>query len=349
MEATKTNKRIKRVFSCREVPHLWANQTQDSARDSRQTIYFEGEIIYSYGYHFPIARIYTDKKGVKTVFFTTRGYSNSTSKHKSMVWRACSHLPSIQMANVILDPKPLFGKIDNNHQKNIKYYINEITDLITKFSKARCNKRYIYREMCTQLRELEDYITFFKIKSKIDSHTKKLIERVKSSEWEESINAYKAREKERLNDPKLEEKREKARIAREKAKQKQYEEQIRKWRSFEASSPYLDNYYWLTRASLLRFNTDKQRVETSKSVQIPIEIAHKFYRYIKIVLAKGGCYNTDSCSYKLLDVYDVNKISPQEIVVGCHTILMEEVELIATQLKWNEHEENKESVSGVSE
>lgn len=47
-------------------------------------LYTEGDTIYSYGPHFPIARIVGDKK----VIFTKRGYSMTTSHHKNLVRRA---------------------------------------------------------------------------------------------------------------------------------------------------------------------------------------------------------------------------------------------------------------------
>ena len=37
-----------------EVCHFWANQIQDSGKASN--MFYERDIIYSYGYHFPIAK-----------------------------------------------------------------------------------------------------------------------------------------------------------------------------------------------------------------------------------------------------------------------------------------------------
>lgn len=63
-------------FSNDQVAHLWANRSRDSAHGSN--FYFEGDTIYSYGSHFPIARHY---KGV--ILFTTQGYSVTTARHIS--------------------------------------------------------------------------------------------------------------------------------------------------------------------------------------------------------------------------------------------------------------------------
>lgn len=54
-----------------------------------QNMFISDDTIFSYGYHFPIARhtdkVYFDKP---VVLFTTRGYSHTTSNHKNHVWSA---------------------------------------------------------------------------------------------------------------------------------------------------------------------------------------------------------------------------------------------------------------------
>jgi hypothetical protein len=77
-------KRTKHVFKSHEIPHLWAHQTQADARNPHNNLYFIGDTIYSYGRHFPIARIV--KQGKKTcVLLTTRTYSSTTAGHISAV------------------------------------------------------------------------------------------------------------------------------------------------------------------------------------------------------------------------------------------------------------------------
>lgn len=54
------------------------------------SMFIENNTIFSYGYHFPIARKMdkTDENGKTIVLFTNRGYSNTTAKHKNDVWGA---------------------------------------------------------------------------------------------------------------------------------------------------------------------------------------------------------------------------------------------------------------------
>lgn len=77
---------MRKVLSPEMVAHVWANKSQDEARNSGETFYFTGPTIYSYGSHFAIAH-HLDN-GV--VLWNNAGYSNTTSRHKSHAWRALS-------------------------------------------------------------------------------------------------------------------------------------------------------------------------------------------------------------------------------------------------------------------
>lgn len=65
------------------VAHLWANEKKESARGSN--FFFEGESIYSYGYHFEVGRIVRNKRGEKAYLINNMYQSNSTSMHQYYV------------------------------------------------------------------------------------------------------------------------------------------------------------------------------------------------------------------------------------------------------------------------
>ena len=79
---------MKRVVSTSEVPHLWAHQSQDSARNGQGSLYFDGDTIYSYGSHFPVARHVTGAHGRSAVLLTSRSHSITTARHVSGVHSA---------------------------------------------------------------------------------------------------------------------------------------------------------------------------------------------------------------------------------------------------------------------
>lgn len=85
----------------------------------------ESRTLYSYGTHFPIAKI--DNAG--NCFFTTRGYSNSTAKHISLAESALSGFLKI------------YCPVPGNSRESFKYWENELKalerELLTARNKAR--------------------------------------------------------------------------------------------------------------------------------------------------------------------------------------------------------------------
>src|SRR6187549_33787 len=105
---------MKSVFSTREVPHIWAKQSQSEGRNSAKNVFFNDKLIYSYGSHFCMGNIINDN----TVLLTSRTYSNTTHKHQNYVWRAVSHLEVIRV------PYPE----RNIDDKNATYWIDRIKE-----------------------------------------------------------------------------------------------------------------------------------------------------------------------------------------------------------------------------
>lgn len=92
-------KRVKLVYkNISEISHLWIHEIQQEARCGNA--FYEDGIIYSYGKHFPIAKIEKDKKGNKTVLFTLDAYSRTTAKHIRDVQMACSHVDKLYMVDM---------------------------------------------------------------------------------------------------------------------------------------------------------------------------------------------------------------------------------------------------------
>jgi hypothetical protein len=109
--ATSKGKRVKQVYSDNsEIAHLWAHKAQSSARNPRGNFYFNGDTIYSYGSHFPIARIVTvergPNKGQEAILFTTRGYSSTTSGHIREVRSAVYRWDKSKSKKVVYGPGP---------------------------------------------------------------------------------------------------------------------------------------------------------------------------------------------------------------------------------------------------
>ena len=87
---------MKTVFSNSQLAHTWANQLQNFGRGS--SMYFDGNIIYSYGKHYEIAQVISSPNCTKVYFVNSNGYSNTTAKHTRHVVNAIpNYFPSFNV------------------------------------------------------------------------------------------------------------------------------------------------------------------------------------------------------------------------------------------------------------
>lgn len=81
---------MKKVFgSINEVCHIFAQRVQTSGRSGN--VFFKDDIIYSYGYHYELAKFFNGKNNEIAILINDRGYSNTTSKHISYITQATRH------------------------------------------------------------------------------------------------------------------------------------------------------------------------------------------------------------------------------------------------------------------
>ncbi len=299
---------MKKVVSTSEVAHLFANQSQYEARTpGTGSFFFKGDTIYSYGYHFRIAKHVTNDRGQTAVLFTERGYSNSTAKHISVVRNAV-------WGNIIM-VSTLDAGSDNRYDAEPENIFNRWVQtgeaIAEKLKKAK--KPEIYLNQLDGLKhKVEKYAEFFDLE--IPNHLVFLL----SIEDKNQFEGYEAAKTKAA-----------AELAERLKKQnsKATDEQIKKFRSGESNLVRTRAYGF----DYLRFNDTSNRVETSQGVQIPAAIAKDFYSLVLQTISKGGCTN---CGTVLMDRYSVQEINKAFIVVGCHKIEIKEIKLLTKNLGW---------------
>jgi hypothetical protein len=276
---------MKKVFTdISQVAHLWANRLQDEARNSGN-FYFNGDTIYSYGSHFPIAK-HVDGK----VFFTTQRYSNTTAKHISVVRDACSHKEKIYVPYV-----------NGDSERNFKQWIYEGEQIAEKLLKAK--KPEIYLNQLASLKsQVEAYCSFVGI------GINETLNALLNIGDKEEFAAYGNKKSELAT-------LEKAR--KEKELKAKHAKDLKEWKDGKSHRLYVNDGF-----DYLRYNPSQERVETSQGVQIPKEIAVKFWHWVKNV---GEC---NSCGTKLMS-FDVREVTKTLIKVGCHTVSMKEAQAMA--------------------
>jgi len=306
---------MKKVVSESEVAHLWANQLQDEARKSNNSFYFNGRTIYSYGGHFPIAVI--DEQDNNIVYFTTRSYSNTTSGHKYTVERASSHKTKIYCKNPDEAAR-------GYHANNIADFEANARIIAQKLPNSR--KPEIYLNQIAQERStLKKYAEHFNL----DLESVPTLAFIWIESKDEGTQATEQERKEK----------ELARIKREKNEAEARIEAIKKekkdlikWRAYkdEFSRSYA-RFYSRTGLDYLRFNTVTNRIETTQNVEIPLEIAKRFYKQVLDTVASGKC---EICGTGFMNKYEIKEINKDFIRVGCHKITIKEVKTFAKQMNW---------------
>jgi hypothetical protein len=294
-----TRPSVKRVHSSHMVCHLWANQSQDEARNSGRTLYFEGDTIFSYGAHFPIARIVSNRRGERAVLFNPATYSVTTSCHQGMARSASRHLPQFTVPNFVERRVP--------HADNVRYYRNRIKDAALALCRSRNQKAWRVDVLERLVAEANAYATFFGLRTRFQV----------PSDQEVQAALTKARQE---AEHRRRQEQERKRRALEEA-----QEAIEQWRAGkDVSVP------WHVEDVFLRVKEkDGDRVvETSKGAIVPLAHAVRLVPLIR----SGTPYEHNGHSIHV-GQFRIDQIDAEgNVRAGCHFIKRAEMERLAAQL-----------------
>ena len=303
---------MKNVYTNRELPHLWAHKTQDSARTSNGNIFFRNGTIYSYGEHFPIAKHYTSKAGVDFILFTVLDYSVTTSGHKSRVRQA------IPENAVVLYVDHVDGRYNSepDHAANLQGLAERVARHSAKAARARKAYSVSWELGRAQANHdwFEQYCNLFKIPKKDRPKLPEVPEA--DSEKMEALRVKEAKASA-------------AKAATEKRKRAQrlieLQADIRAWQAGERNSLPWDA------PAVIRIEGDE--VVTSKGARVPVSHAKRGLRFVREVVKSGQEYRRNGHTFHL-GHYSIDRIETDGTLhAGCHVIAYAEIERIAPQLE----------------
>lgn len=295
----------------KEIAHRWAHQNWNQRGDGdlkggNMFADKSNQTIYSYGYHFPIAR-HTGNK-LAPVLYTSKGYSNTTAKHKSTVWGACHHLDPITVDNVMADSP-------HDHAVNVAELVEGIIQTIGKWERARTYKAIHAEKICRVLADVERYRKAFKVPLKsLPTDTRKTLQDLNNREQDWIAIA----ENNRKEAAEIRAKEEQDRI--EAAR-----ESLERWKAGEVVRlPYLPG------PAFLRVRCGN--VETSQGASAPVSSAYKLVRMLRLVVE--GKITPDQLAGAPVGSYKVNSVTPSgNLLIGCHRFNFEEVERVAPAMR----------------
>jgi hypothetical protein len=299
-------------FNNSELSHVWANQTQSHGTGSN--MFFEHSTIYSYGYHFKLAQFVNNKEGQRCVLINLKSYSNTTSKHQTLVFRAIpQNVPFFKVVSFFND----IEASTTAHKENLTHYINEAERLQGLTKRANKLKMGYLSQLKNEIDLFDKYVLFFGLDNlekfnPISGQGLTIKERYElincfiwAYENSNELKAWKIKQEE--NKKKAEEK------AIIDAKEK-----IEAFRQFKISSIYANLGHYL-----LRYNKETENVETSGGVKMSKDLFLSSYqRLINNELIKG----------QHVDKYTFNGIDGDIVSVGCHKIPMTEIKSIVAVL-----------------
>lgn len=115
------------------------------------SMFYEGQTIYSYGYHYPIARWHDGK----TVYLNADPSTVTTERHKRIVWWTLRQ--QCKDVTVFTLPPACWN---GSHAASILFYRDKIETAIGKWRRARKHKNVHMRYAADYLQEFKTYCAF---------------------------------------------------------------------------------------------------------------------------------------------------------------------------------------------
>lgn len=283
--------------------HAWANQLTVDGYASN--LYFEGNTIYSYGPHFPIAIM-----DGNIVFFTTKGYSMTTSHHKSLVLGAISHKEIVYVDHLTPTDNPLKDRVFI--AKNINGWIITLKEIVAEYNRNKRKK------------------TLIRTAGSIISNLRKFINVLDSNDRAEYLRLIEQPGIRNLIDFVHDQFENAARHALHTKQlfQERFAQSLKKWKQGLIHSLRYNNQDDPNLA-YLRLNPETGNIETSKKITISLKESELLFHKIESVIRSHQSYGELT-----IKGFKVSKISTDYLEVGCHKIPMEEVRAIAEKLGW---------------
>lgn len=275
--------------------HHWANQVKPAEKCGN--VFYEGRKIYSYGYHFCMARILDNG----AVIHTNASYSVTTAKHLSIVRSATSN----RKAYYCFDP-------DQSAARNMQYARDAMTAKLVDAEKPgiRQTTREALRAAATRIATVaNDYLLA------LPYAESEGVLPIEISAADIALAIENARETAARK------------VAADKARKLKAIEDTKFAVSCWRAGDYVETYQLRELDCMLRVKDDI--VETSKGAQIPVTDALKLWPVIGRVMQSKGDYvpGTPLGNYRLTKIR-----KDGSIVVGCHDIAYSEIKQVAITL-----------------
>lgn len=224
-----------------DLMHAFANRLYEEGRYSR--LFFKGNKIYSYGYHYLLGEI-NEAKGIEYIYINDEAPSKTTKEHVRLLISASTHY------------KQFFESTCND-----EIALERLRELFTKLRRAKKPEYYMaeIRYICKQ------NIEWCELTDKeVNEEIKAFYDVINSNENLRNLTDAVAKELEEKEREKL---------------QRMYEENKAKFLNYESDAFIIPEakYSNYKPFALLRLSKDGKYIETSKGIRMEIGRAIKYY------------------------------------------------------------------------
>jgi hypothetical protein len=274
-----------------QISHLFFSENRKNRKSSN--IFIDGNIIYSYGHHFPLAKE-IEHKGQKYLFVNTYSYSNSTSKHQNHLRRAINKDLYLKVFYVDF-LRGYYGKFDFELSKEFLSLFFErenekIKNYLFDHNKAKSSLEYWnnFQDNFSLLINLKAEFPELCFDTDILQATQKDFEKVLFLQQASKVKAEKREQRKKEKIEKIE---------------REQKEKLILW----LEGKYNGQLYYLPE-TYLRLNGDK--IETTRGASVDLNAALKLHN---LLINKKGLGEK-------INGYTVTSVTLDFVQIGCHQI-----------------------------
>ena len=292
---------MKTVFTSREIDHIWVHKQAPRGRACNES--FDGDVLKSYSTD--IGR-HISHRGKNAIILNDTSYSMTTSKHQSALRRAIPagtetfRVSGLGYGAVLSGDKRQLAKLvyDKCIESATAARADSMRPRIQQARKDRCAA-----QEHRALLDVARVSAFFGLRRKVNTRS---IDRLANAAHRAQIREQK------------EEKQRQVRLAQEAA------EKITKWIAGE-------QVYFPGGLAKIYLRRVGDEMQTSRDVHVPIAEARAAFIFARSKRETGWRRNGEKFA---IGGYQLDSVTADGVVAGCHRIGWEEIERFATQQGW---------------
>jgi len=288
---------MKTVFTSDELPHIWATRRAPYGR-APSAMSFDGDRFKSYST--TIAARFTSPAGGDVYLLSTRKYSNTTTSHQSAVYRAVS-------GTIVRGPSDCLSSPEAFARDLLRLSLSSREAAASTQASHPRRKSQIAASLAESRANLSAAARVSELFNLGLDCSDSALDAL-AAENAASAAAY-----------------EKAQAVARKRAEKESRAALKKWLAGESVS-----HYGLPNGQTYLRLTPSGDVETSKGVTIERAEAKLALRFISSKRADGWRRNGETFP---IAGYQLDSVTPEGIVAGCHRVMWPEIEKISAAIK----------------